>query len=67
MASRRWIDGPILAKMAAGLAMMALPAALWMFSDRMSMRVWIVGALGLMLFVWGASSIGDKKSEWERD
>jgi len=65
MSSRRWIDGPILAKIAGGLAMMAIPTGSWFLSGVLQMRAWIVGALGLTLFLWGLLSIGDKKSEWE--
>lgn len=65
MAQRRWIDGPILGKMLGGLALMALPAASWYLGGFLTLRGWILGALGLMLFFWGLLSIGDKKSGWE--
>ena len=58
------MDAGIAGKMGGGLALMAIPASCW-FSGYMTRGAWVAGALGLMLFVWGLSSIGDVKSDWE--
>lgn len=66
MAKRRWMDGSIAARMAGGLALMAIPALCWM-QGWMTKNAWIAGMLGLGLFCWGLFSIGDPVSEWEND
>ena len=65
MASRRWLDWDIVLKMIAGLAMLAIPVVQWLTTDMLSMRLFVVGGLGVALFFWGLLSIGDKKNEWE--
>ena len=65
MASRRWLDAEILGKMGGGLVLMAIPAGMWFMDDKMSRGAWTLGIAGLILFVWGLSCIGDKKSDWE--
>jgi hypothetical protein len=65
MASRRWLDGDILAKMGGGLLLMAIPAAMIIFGGVISMRAFVLGALGLACFLWGLLSIGDMKNDWE--
>lgn len=65
MAKRRWMDWDIAVKMLAGLAMMAVPAGLWLATGMVSMRTWVVGGLGVAVFLWGLLSIGDCKNEWE--
>ena len=49
----------------AGLAMLAIPVVQWLTTDMLSMRLFVVGGLGVALFFWGLLSIGDKKNEWE--
>jgi hypothetical protein len=65
MASRRWLDWDILAKMGGGLAMMGLPAFTWYGLGWITRGLFVVGALGIAVFCWGLFSIGDTKNEWE--
>jgi hypothetical protein len=62
MASRRWLDWDIIAKMGGGLALIGLSTALLLFAG----RVWFWGwGFGAILFFWGLLSIGDIKNDWE--
>ena len=65
MASRRWVDWDILAKMGAGLVMMGITAACVFIGGFITMRVFVLGGLGVVVFLWGLLSIGDTKNEWE--
>ena len=65
MASRRWIDWDILAKMGGGLAMMGVPVFTWFVLGWITKGLFVMGALGIGLFCWGLFAIGDSKSEWE--
>ncbi len=65
MASRRWLDWDIIAKMLGGLVMMAIPAGTWFIGGWITRGLFVMGALGIALFCWGLFAIGDSKSEWE--
>ena len=65
MASRRWLDWDIIAKMGGGLILMALPVSSVLFGGFITMRLWVLGGLGLACFFWGLLSIGDIKNDWE--
>ncbi len=65
MASRRWIDLNIILKVVGGLIMMGLPVLLWFGSGRVGRGPFIVGLLGVWLFLWGLMAIGDSNNEWE--
>lgn len=65
MASRRWFDAAIAGRILGGLALMAIPTAMYFGTESMSRAAWTLGIGGLFLFVWGLSCIGDKKNDWE--
>jgi hypothetical protein len=62
MASRRWIDTDILAKIGGGLLLVALSAGAWFGLHRFWPWGWVMGGI---LLCWGLFSIGDSKNEWE--
>ncbi len=62
MASRRWLDWDILAKMGGGLALIGVSFGILFFAQRIWFWGWVVGGI---LFFWGLFSIGDIKNEWE--
>jgi hypothetical protein len=65
MASRRWMDWDIIAKMGGGLIMVALPVSSWFGGGFITRGLWTLGIFGVVIFFWGLLSIGDLKNDWE--
>lgn len=63
--ARRGLDRDILGKMGLGVLMILGAAAYVLILSRISPLVLALAFGGVLVFLWGLLSIGDKKSDWE--
>lgn len=63
--ARRGLDRDIVGKMVVGVLMIVGAGGYVLVLQRVSVLVLALGLGGVLVFLWGLLSIGDKKNDWE--